>query len=72
MELQTIQNKIYEIRGQQVMLDFDLAALYQVETKVLKLSFKELYSSFEISNIKSSGNRSIFRRTACFKTFVST
>lgn len=36
MELQTIQNKIYEIRGQQVMLDFDLAALYQVETKVLK------------------------------------
>ena len=27
MELQTIQNKIYEIRGQQVMLDFDLAAL---------------------------------------------
>jgi hypothetical protein len=35
-ELTTIQNKIYEIRGQQVMLDFDLAALYQVETKVLK------------------------------------
>ena len=28
-ELTTIQNKIYEIRGQQVMLDFDLAALYQ-------------------------------------------
>ena len=26
-ELTTIQNKIYEIRGQQVMLDFDLAAL---------------------------------------------
>lgn len=26
MELQTIQSKIYEIRGQRVMLDFDLAA----------------------------------------------
>lgn len=35
-ELQLIQNKIYEIRGQRVMLDFDLAAMYQVETKVLK------------------------------------
>lgn len=35
-ELQPIQNKIYEIRGQRVMLDFDLAAMYQVETKVLK------------------------------------
>lgn len=36
MELQPIQNKIYEIRGQRVMLDFDLAELYQVETRVLK------------------------------------
>ena len=35
-ELTTIQSKIYEIRGQSVMLDFDLAALYQVETRVLK------------------------------------
>ena len=35
-EIVVIQNKIYEIRGQRVMLDFDLAALYQVETKVLK------------------------------------
>ncbi len=24
MELQIIQNKIYEVRGQRVMLDFDL------------------------------------------------
>lgn len=36
MELQVIQNKIYEIRGQKVMLDFDLAELYGNETKVLK------------------------------------
>jgi hypothetical protein len=36
MHLQQIQNKIYEIRGQQVMLDFDLARLYGVETRVLK------------------------------------
>ena len=39
MELTVIiQSKIYEIRGQQVMLDRDLADLYGVETKVLNQS----------------------------------
>ncbi|WP_302604067.1 ORF6N domain-containing protein [uncultured Alistipes sp.] len=33
-KLQPIQNKIYEIRGQRVMLDFDLAAMYRVETAI--------------------------------------
>ena len=47
MELQTIQNKIYEIRGQQVMLDFDLAALYQVETKRLKEAVRRNIERFE-------------------------
>lgn len=36
MDIQVIQNKIYEIRGQRVMLDFDLAELYGIETKNLK------------------------------------
>ncbi len=36
MGLQVIQNKIYEIRGQKVILDFDLAELYGSETKRLK------------------------------------
>ena len=36
MELQIIQNKIYEIRGVRVMLDFDLAEMYEVENKRLK------------------------------------
>ena len=36
MQLQTIQSKIYEVRGQKIMLDFDLAELYEVETKRLK------------------------------------
>lgn len=35
-ELLVIENKIYEIRGQKVMLDFDLAEMYGVETKYLK------------------------------------
>lgn len=39
-ELQIIQNKIYEIRGQKVMLDRDLAELYHVETRALKQAVK--------------------------------
>ncbi len=34
--IQTIQNRIYEIRGERVMIDRDLAALYATETKRLK------------------------------------
>jgi ribosomal protein L29 len=47
MELQLIQNKIYEIRGRRVMLDFDLASLYQVETKVLKQAVRRNIARFE-------------------------
>ena len=36
----TIKNLIYVIRGQQVMLDSDLARLYQVETKNLNKAVK--------------------------------
>lgn len=36
MELEVIQNKIYEVRGFKVMLDFDLALLYNVDNKRLK------------------------------------
>ena len=35
MQLQVIQKKIHDIRGHKVMMDFDLAELYEVETKVL-------------------------------------
>ena len=47
MELQIIQIKIYEIRGQKVMLDFDLAALYGVETGQLKRSVRRYIERFE-------------------------
>lgn len=40
MQLNLIQSKIHEIRGQKVMLDFDLAELYDVETKRLKEAVK--------------------------------
>ena len=42
-----IESLIYEIRGQKVMLDFDLAELYQVETKRLKESVRRNIERFE-------------------------
>ena len=45
-ELQVIQNKIYEIRGTKVMLDFDLAEIYQVETRVLNQAVKRNIARF--------------------------
>ena len=47
MDIQIFQNKIYEIRGRRVMLDFDLANLYQVETKRLKESVRRNIERFE-------------------------
>jgi len=46
MELQIIQNKIYEIRGIKVMLDFDLAQLYEVETRTLKQAVRRNIERF--------------------------
>jgi len=47
MELETIQNKIYEIRGCRVMLDFDLAEIYGIETRVLKQAVRRNLKRFE-------------------------
>ena len=44
--LQLIQSKIYEIRGQKVMLDRDLAALYQVEVRALNQAVKRNMNRF--------------------------
>lgn len=46
MELQPIQSKIYEIRGQRVMLDRDLAELYQVTTSALNQAVKRNIERF--------------------------
>jgi superfamily I DNA and RNA helicase len=40
MDAIIIQQKIFEIRGEKVMLDFDLAILFDVETKVLNQAVK--------------------------------
>lgn len=46
MHLQHIQSKIHEIRKQKIMLDFDLAELYQVETRVLNQAVKRNAARF--------------------------
>jgi len=44
--IQSIQNRIYEIRGERVMLDFDLAELYEVPTKALNQAVKRNIKRF--------------------------
>lgn len=46
MEVQLIQQKIFEIREYRVMMDYDLAALYEVETKTLKRAVKRNIERF--------------------------
>ena len=46
MELLIIQKKIFEIRGERVMLDLHLAELYGVETKMLKRAVKRNMNRF--------------------------
>ncbi len=46
MKIQVIQQKIYEIRGQKVMLDFDLAELYETETRILNQAVKRNLARF--------------------------
>ena len=45
-DIQTIQSMIYEIRGQRVMLDFDLAEMYGVETRRLNEQVKRNIERF--------------------------
>jgi hypothetical protein len=40
MKLAVIQQKIFEVRGEKVILDFDLAELYGVETRILNQTVK--------------------------------
>jgi len=46
MELMVIQNKVYTLRGCKVMLDFDLAELYEIETKALKQAVRRNIERF--------------------------
>ena len=66
MELQIIQKKIFEIRGQRVMLDFDLSEMYETETKRLKEAVRRNLKRFpndfmfELTNQEYDSLRSQF------------
>ena len=44
--IRSIQNRIYEVRGERVMIDSDLAVLYETETKALNLAVKRNLKRF--------------------------
>jgi hypothetical protein len=46
MLLKNIQSKIYEIRNQKVMIDYDLADMYEIETKALNQAVKRNLDRF--------------------------
>jgi hypothetical protein len=68
--IQSIQNRIYEIRGERVMLDMDLAALYEVEARVLNQAVKRNIKRFpqdfmfQLSIAEWQGMRSQFVTTS--------
>ena len=53
---QNLKDKIYTIRGLQVMLDRDLATLYQVETRALKQAVKRNIDRFPNDFLTESAN----------------
>jgi len=46
MELTTIKNSIQEIRGKRVILDYELAKMYEVETRILKQAVRRNIDRF--------------------------
>lgn len=48
MQVETLQSKIYYIRGQKILLDYDLATLYEVETRVLNQTVKRNNKRFPV------------------------
>ena len=51
MELELIKNSILEIRGKKVMLDMDLAKIYEVETRALKQAVRRNLDRFPVDFI---------------------
>ena len=81
MEIEQIQQKIFEIRGQKVMLDRDLAQMYGVETKRLNEQIKRNMKRFpedfmfqltkeEFQNLKSQSATSRWGGTRKLPKFL--
>ena len=61
VDLQLIQSKIYEIRGQRVMLDFDLAQMYGTETAQLKRAVRRNKKRFDGEDFMFEVNQTVGR-----------
>ena len=78
MQLQTIQNKIYEVRAHKVMLDFDLAELYEVETRTVKQAVRRNYERFppdfmfELTNDEGEKVKETLRSQSVIPSSLST
>ena len=67
-ELILVQNLIHEIRGKKVMLDFDLARLYQVETKVLNQAVRRNIKRFPLDFMFQLDNKEFTNLKSQFVT----
>lgn len=68
--IRSIQNRIYELRGERIMLDFDLAALYEVETRALNQAVKRNIDRFPADfmfQLKAYEYESISQQIAAIK-----
>ena len=65
---EVIMNKIYVIRGEKVMLDSDLAKLYEVETKVLKQAVKRNIERFPADFMFTLDNKELVNLRSQFVT----
>ncbi len=72
--IRSIQNRIYELRGARVMLDFDLATLYKVETRVLNQTVRRNIEQipedfmFRLTDGKYQNIMTIRNRTRYYKS----
>lgn len=71
-ELIIIENKIYEIRGQKVMLDFDLAEMYEVETKRLKETVKRNMERFPTDFLFQLSKEEAYLLTSNLRSQIAT
>lgn len=60
-QLEVIQSKIYDIRGQKVMLDFDLAEMYGIENRVLKQAVRRNLKGSKVRTLCLNSRRTNFQ-----------
>ena len=68
MELEQIKNNILEIRGYKVMLDMDLAKIYEVETRVLKQAVRRNIERFPMDFMFELNENELQNLTSHFVT----